>query len=123
MSKALARRRRTGLGNPGSAVGDALPWVGGAALVGAALSATAGAVASTGTSTGTSIAYNSLAGASGGSGLAMLGGIVVALVSPKNRNAGLAAIGLGLGGSVLFGLGAGMVASKALAPATPAASP
>jgi hypothetical protein len=113
MSRSLARHR-TGFGNPESAVGEALPWVGGTALVGAALSATAGAVQAAGTATGTNIAYGALAGASGGSGLAAIGGIIVALVSPKNRNAGLAAIGLGLGGSLLFGFGAGMIAAKSV---------
>jgi hypothetical protein len=109
MSRSLARRR-TGFGNPESAVGDALPWVGGTALVGAALSATVSAME--GAATGANIAYNALAGASGGSGLATLGGIVVALVSPKNRNAGLAAIGLGIGGAFLFAFGAGVVAAN-----------
>jgi hypothetical protein len=106
MSRALARsRRRRARRNPSNAITEALPWVAGASAVGAALSVIPDIIGPK-VAGASAIPYDALAGAAIGSSAVMLPGIVVALVSEKYRNAGLAGIGLGLGGWILFGMAA-----------------
>jgi hypothetical protein len=101
MSRALARRPRRRR-NPGSELGTGLVNVGVAAAAGAAVDA------------GLSGAFNraeipvwpnaTLEGASAGAGLATLGGVIVALVSSRYRNEGLATAGVGLGVLVVMSI-------------------
>jgi hypothetical protein len=98
MSKALARRRRSGLRggrrNPTkTAVGTALKWLGTGALVGAAV----GGIGAAAGATQASIPIGMLGGGSAGVAVTSLVGLVVGLVSPKNRDAGFVTAGVGLG--------------------------
>jgi hypothetical protein len=101
MSRSLARRR-TGLGNPTTIgsddVGSAVGYLGLGALVGAGLGAL----------TYTPRTQGALGGATTGVALTGVGGLVVAIASDKNRGAGLATAGIGLGGLVLVGIVAGL---------------
>lgn len=102
MSK-LARRRRTGLGNPNigsSDVSTALGYLAIGGLAGAGLGAVLG---------GPTVAQGALNGATTGVAVTGVGGLVVAIVSDKNRGAGLAAAGIGLGGLVLLGVAVSLV--------------
>ena len=78
-----------------SAVETALLWNGGAAAGGAAVGAL----------TNTSAPLpNAMGGAAALLSLTTIGGLIVALVSKPNRDAGLATAGVGLAGIVLFGV-------------------
>ena len=106
MSRSLARRRQTGLSNPNigsNDVGTAVGYLGLGALVGAGL----GAVAYVPRTQG------ALGGATTGVAVTGLGGLIVAIVSDKNRGAGLATAGIGLGGLVLLGLVGGIARGAA----------
>jgi hypothetical protein len=98
MSKALSRRRRYRAGiarvNPTSrpAITTALKWLGGGAIVGG----TAGAIGSASGASSANMMTGVIGGAAAGVGLVSLGGLVVALASAPNRNAGLATAGVGL---------------------------
>lgn len=101
MSRSLARRR-TGLGNPtigSDDIGSAVGYLGLGALVGAGLGALTFVPRTEG----------ALGGAATGVAVTSVGGIVVAIVSDKNRGAGIATAGIGLGGLVLLGLVGGIV--------------
>ena len=101
MSRALAYRRRTGLGNPSIGsddVGTAFGYLGLGALVGAGLGAL----------TYVPRTQGALGGATTGVALTGVGGLVVAIVSDKNRGAGIATAGIGLGGLALLGIVAGV---------------
>ena len=108
MSRPLARRR-TGLGNPTAIgsddVGSAIGYLGLGALVGAGLGALAFVPR----------AQGALGGAASGVAVTGVGGLVVAIVSDKNRGAGLATAGIGLGGLVLVGLVGGIARGAAAA--------
>jgi hypothetical protein len=97
VSRALARRRHRGLGNPigSSDVSDALGYLAIGGLVGAGLGALVG---------GPTLATGALNGAASGVAITGVGGLVVAIFSEKNRSPGLATAGIGLGGLVLFGV-------------------
>jgi hypothetical protein len=101
MSRALSKRRRryryrTGIArvNPTSrpAVSSALKWLGAGAVVGGTL----GAIGSASNMTGANLTVGTIGGAASGVGLVSIGGLIVGLASPPNRNAGLATAGIGL---------------------------
>lgn len=97
MSRSLVRRRRTGLSNPNigsNDVGTAVGYLGLGALIGAGLGAL----------TYTPRTQGALGGAATGVAVTGVGGLVVGIVSDKNRGAGIAAAGIGLGGLALLGL-------------------
>jgi hypothetical protein len=97
----LAKRNRKGLGNPigSDDVGSALGYLALGGLIGAGL----GAI------TIPDRAYGALNGAATGVAVTGVGGLVVAIFSDKNRGAGLATAGIGLGGLALVGLVGGLV--------------
>ena len=101
----LARRRRTGLGNPNVAdgVAPALMWLGGGALVGGGIG-----VAMAPATPGPAV----VSGAMSGVALVATGGIVTAIFSKPNRSAGLAAAGIGFGGIMLLSMVGAAVAVK-----------
>jgi hypothetical protein len=96
----LNRRRERGLAyaNPmaPSAVSEALYYLGIGAGVGGALGGVGGGLAKP-----PDILSGALGGASIGVGLTALGGFIVGLVQPQNRNAGFAAAGIGWGSLIL----------------------
>jgi hypothetical protein len=106
VSRALARRRRAGLGNPigSSDVSDALGYLAIGGLVGAGLGALVG---------GPTVGTGALNGAASGVAITGVGGLVVAIFSEKNRSPGLATAGIGLGGLVLFGIVTSLVGKAA----------
>lgn len=81
-------------------VSSALAWLGGAAIIGAGIGAL---------SLPTDRARGALGGAESGLALVGIGGLVVAIFSPKSREAGLATAGIGLGGLALLGIAMSIV--------------
>lgn len=110
MSRKLRHRRDRGLAyaNPlgKSAVGSALSYLGIAAAAGGTLGAVGGAMAKTPDVMGGALAGGSLA-----VGVTSLGGFVVGLVSPANRNAGFATAGIGWGALILANLATAVAAN------------
>ncbi len=95
MKRRHLARRNVGIGNPSSSdVATALHWLGGGAVVGAALGAITTAPITTG----------ALNGAAGGVAIVGVGGLVVAIFDKSARPAGFATAGIGLGGLALLGL-------------------
>jgi hypothetical protein len=115
MSRRLARRSRRDRGlayaNPLSndAIGKAIGYLGLGAGIGAGVGGIGGAVAKP-----PEILGGAVAGGSVGVGVTALGGFVVGLVSPRNRDAGFATAGIGLGALILVNLAAS-IASNASA--------
>jgi hypothetical protein len=105
-----SRRRDRGLAyaNPmrGDAVTSGLVALGVGAGIGGGLGAIGGSMQKPPDTMG-----GVVTGASAGVGLTALGGFVLGLVSPKRRDAGFAAAGIGLGGLIVLNLVAGL-ASK-----------
>jgi hypothetical protein len=105
MSRKLSRRSRRDRGlayaNPLShdAIGTALGYLGMGAGIGAGVGGIGGALAKP-----PEILGGAVAGGSVGVGVTALGGFVVGLVSPRNRDAGFAAAGIGLGALILVNL-------------------
>lgn len=110
-TRRLARHRDRGLAyaNPtsGSAITSGLVALGVGAGVGGGLGAIAGS-----TQTPSDPMGGAVSGASVGVGLTALGGFVVGLVSPKHRNSGFAAAGLGLGGLLVANLVMGLAGAS-----------
>jgi hypothetical protein len=102
-SRALARRH-TGLAyaNPmrKGAISTALVWLGASAVAGAVI----GGVASATNLTSANLTTGMIGGAASVTALTSLGGLVVGLASPSNRNAGFATAGLGLAALVVTNL-------------------
>lgn len=89
------RRRRRGRRNPGdTAVGSALAWLGGGAIVGAGF----------GVLTSSSKPTGALVGAEGALAVVGVAGLVVGAFSKKHRQAGFYTAGIGLGSLALLGL-------------------
>jgi hypothetical protein len=109
--RSMTRHRDRGLAyaNPasGSAIGSALGYLGLGAGIGAGVGALGGAL-----SKPPEVLGGAVAGGSVGVGVTALGGFIVGLVSVKNRNAGFATAGIGLGGLILINL-ASNIASNA----------
>jgi hypothetical protein len=106
----LSRRRDRGLAyaNPtsSSAIGGALGYLGLGAAVGGGLGALGGAM-----SKPQDLLGGAVGGGSVGVGATALGGFVVGLVSPKNRNVGFATAGIGLGALILVNLATNIAAN------------
>jgi hypothetical protein len=103
-------RRDRGLAyaNPtsGDAIGVALGYLGLGAGIGAGVGALEGALQKP-----PEILGGAVAGGSVGIGVTALGGFIVGLVSPNNRNAGFATAGIGLGGLILINLASNIAAN------------
>ncbi len=97
--RSLSRRDRgLAYANPmrEGAIGTALGYLGIGAGVGGGLGAIGGGLAQP-----PDLLGGTIGGATIGVGLTAFGGFVVGLVSPKNRDAGFAAAGIGLGALIL----------------------
>jgi hypothetical protein len=101
MSRSLVRT------NPDSGLGTGVMNVALSAAGGAALGAGAAALTNK-----TAVGASALGGASSGMGAATLGGLIVALVSPRYRNAALATAGVGLGALIVTGITVGIVSAN-----------